>query len=139
MRITRLAAKQGSRPLPNYRKLLLEKKAELEREFGTNFHRLAEIDQEVGDDPEQLLQEESITVRLNRVLYDQLRQVDAALQRLQFGEYGRCASCGDPIAEKRLLAVPWTRNCLFCQEKGSSSRIPEEIDVGRGVKHAYRS
>jgi DnaK suppressor protein len=43
---------------------------------------------------------------------DQLRQVEAALQRLEAGEYGTCSVCGKPIPVERLEAVPWTTLCI---------------------------
>jgi len=38
-----------------------------------------------------------------------------ALARLEDGEYGQCADCGEPINPKRLAAVPWTDCCVACQ------------------------
>jgi RNA polymerase-binding transcription factor len=43
---------------------------------------------------------------------DQLRQVRAALQRIEDGTYGRCLVDGKPIDEKRLRATPWAEYCL---------------------------
>ena len=43
---------------------------------------------------------------------DQLRQVEAALQRLEAGEYGTCSVCGKTIPVERLEAVPWTTLCI---------------------------
>src|SRR5919206_4773264 len=40
-----------------------------------------------------------------------LNSIDAALERIQEGQYGKCVNCGQPIQEKRLEAVPWTRHC----------------------------
>ena len=37
-----------------------------------------------------------------------LRQVDAALERIENGTYGICAVTGKPIPEERLEALPWT-------------------------------
>lgn len=45
-----------------------------------------------------------------------LLQVEAAIERVEKGSYGRCANCGEPIAAARLEAVPWARYCIFCQE-----------------------
>jgi len=45
-----------------------------------------------------------------------LRLVEAALGRLQNGEFGLCQSCDKPIERKRLDAVPWTPYCRTCQE-----------------------
>ena len=42
----------------------------------------------------------------------QLREVEAALQRLEAGEYGACAVCGKQIPVERLEAVPWTTLCI---------------------------
>ena len=45
-----------------------------------------------------------------------LQLIDEALERVEGGEYGECANCGEPVSEKRLDAVPWTRYCLKCQD-----------------------
>lgn len=42
----------------------------------------------------------------------QLREVDAALARIEGGTYGTCAVCGKTIPEGRLEAVPWTTLCI---------------------------
>jgi DnaK suppressor protein len=39
-------------------------------------------------------------------------EIDAALQRIDGGEYGICEECGEPIEERRLEAVPWARRCF---------------------------
>jgi RNA polymerase-binding transcription factor len=41
-----------------------------------------------------------------------LREIDAALQRIEDGTYGVCGACGKPIEEERLEAIPWTRLCI---------------------------
>jgi DnaK suppressor protein len=43
---------------------------------------------------------------------EQLREVDAALRRIDDGTYGTCSSCGKPIPVERLEAVPWTTLCI---------------------------
>ncbi|MEW1811166.1 TraR/DksA C4-type zinc finger protein [Pseudarthrobacter phenanthrenivorans] len=42
-----------------------------------------------------------------------LDEVEAALARLAGGIYGLCAVCGEPIAEGRLEARPWTPFCIL--------------------------
>lgn len=39
-----------------------------------------------------------------------------ALERLHQGNFGDCAECGGDIEEKRLLALPWAKYCVTCQE-----------------------
>jgi len=41
-------------------------------------------------------------------------EVDAALQRLDAGTYGRCEGCGGAIGEGRLEARPVARTCIEC-------------------------
>jgi DnaK suppressor protein len=45
----------------------------------------------------------------------ELRQVEAALDRLDAGAYGDCADCGESIAWDRLLAQPAAERCAPCQ------------------------
>ena len=110
----------------NPRKLLLNKQAEFLVALGTNSHRLAAA-QAIDADLARLLQEESVNLGLNEVLYTQLRLVEEALVRLDLGEYGYCLGCGDPIAPNRLRSVPWTPYCLGCHEKTSFLKPAELI------------
>jgi DnaK suppressor protein len=45
-----------------------------------------------------------------------LQSIDTALDRIDDGDYGKCANCGQAIQEKRLEAVPWARHCIHCQD-----------------------
>ena len=49
-----------------------------------------------------------------------LAEIEAALLRMKKGEYGMCASCGEPIPEARLKALPWARVCVKCAERRSN-------------------
>jgi RNA polymerase-binding transcription factor DksA len=44
----------------------------------------------------------------------EIRQIDAALARIEAGEYGICTRCGDEIAEPRLVLMPETPFCQSC-------------------------
>lgn len=46
-----------------------------------------------------------------------LRQVDAALDKIRLGTYGKCEKCGEEIAIKRLEALPFAEYCIACQEE----------------------
>ena len=43
-----------------------------------------------------------------------LRDITAALARIDSGDYGLCESCEEPIAEKRLQFDPAARLCIAC-------------------------
>ena len=49
-----------------------------------------------------------------------LQAIEEALERIQRGTYGICRDCGEPIAEARLNAIPWTRVCITCKAKQTS-------------------
>jgi DnaK suppressor protein len=43
-----------------------------------------------------------------------LREIDAALKRIDDGEYGLCQACEEPINPKRLDVDPTARLCIEC-------------------------
>ncbi|SET25280.1 RNA polymerase-binding protein DksA [Geodermatophilus poikilotrophus] len=43
-----------------------------------------------------------------------LADIDAAVTAVEAGTYGRCESCGGPIAPERLAARPAARTCIDC-------------------------
>jgi DnaK suppressor protein len=45
-----------------------------------------------------------------------LRNVRAALRRIDQGTFGICGHCEEEISPKRLAAVPWAPFCIRCQE-----------------------
>ncbi len=49
-----------------------------------------------------------------RPLYETVKEIDLALQRLDGGTYGSCVSCGRPIPVERLEALPWAALCVPC-------------------------
>jgi DnaK suppressor protein len=51
-----------------------------------------------------------------------LRNVRAALHRIDEGTFGVCAHCEEDISLKRLNAVPWAAYCIQCQEIADKSQ-----------------
>lgn len=46
-----------------------------------------------------------------------LEQVEAALQRIEAGTYGRCEDCGQEVSRERLDAIPYTPVCIHCAQQ----------------------
>lgn len=44
----------------------------------------------------------------------EMRMIEAALQRIEEGDYGFCAKCGAEIGQDRLDVLPWTPFCRTC-------------------------
>ncbi len=59
-----------------------------------------------------------------RTLYETVKEIEQALERLESGQHGRCQSCGRPIPAGRLLALPWAALCVPCSGRGGPSRSP---------------
>ena len=53
---------------------------------------------------------------LDREVRD-LREIEAALDRLRAGRYGKCVECGADIGRERLLVNPTARRCIRCQTR----------------------
>jgi DnaK suppressor protein len=62
-------------------------------------HATALVDREVG---------ESLGENADQIV----AEIDAAIARIDDGTYGRCATCGEPIARERLEAVPYATLCV---------------------------
>ena len=68
-------------------------------------------------DVAQGLEQQGLAQLVASRLAERARRLRSALSRLDEGEYGTCAECGEPIAPKRLLALPDARTCVACQER----------------------
>jgi len=51
---------------------------------------------------------------LHRQAEADLEAIQAAMDRLAAGEYGFCATCGEPIGLDRLRALPASTQCIRC-------------------------
>jgi DnaK suppressor protein len=96
--------------------MLLEKREQVTSGLGVKFDMLAKMGRVAEEDQAQLSHDEFVSLRLNSLDYGQLRLVEEALDRLQSGDFGVCLSCEQTIPSKRLLALPWARYCVPCQE-----------------------
>lgn len=58
-----------------------------------------------------------------------LKSIRAALERIDDEAYGVCLHCEEPIAAKRLKAVPWATYCVTCQEMVDRRQASNNDDV----------
>jgi DnaK suppressor protein len=81
-----------------------------------------------ADATQQTLEREMATRKLDRDAMI-VRDIRAALARLESGDYGVCAHCEETISPKRLAAVPWAALCIHCQEEADGS-VTNSADRG---------
>jgi RNA polymerase-binding transcription factor DksA len=51
---------------------------------------------------------------------DTLSMIEAALERIEHGSFGRCVQCDGAIPKARLNAIPYTPVCIKCAEEQES-------------------
>ncbi|MEB4592965.1 TraR/DksA family transcriptional regulator [Candidatus Thiothrix sp. Deng01] len=69
-----------------------------------------------ADSAEQVTERENEDVlrNLKEETHLELKQVRAALKRIETDEYGICAKCGEEISAARLDALPYATLCIRC-------------------------
>ena len=121
-------AKVSKKELERYRRLLDEKKSSLSQEIA----KTRSAEEETTEESTQDIADKAVSSYTREFLYSltdgergTLLQIDEALVRVDEGSYGFCANCGQPMAEKRLTAVPWAPYCVDCQELAEKGMLPQ--------------
>ncbi len=81
------------------------------------------LEPEVGDSIDQASQslDKEILFELSDNERRILRDIDAALRKMEKGTYGLCEHCKKPIQKKRIKALPSARYCMACQSGSERS------------------
>jgi len=94
------------------------RRAELEARKQALASRLGQISDEFGEHDSKDWEEMATEREGDEVLEDlgaaargELRAIEAALARMDVGEYGYCVTCGEEISEERLDLLPATPFC----------------------------
>lgn len=57
---------------------------------------------------------DEVLERLGEAALEEIDDIRAALKRIDAGTYGSCTSCGEPVGDKRLEALPHAAKCINC-------------------------
>ena len=101
-------------PMSTRRAQLLARFADLEARLESID---SELDQHLSTDWEDLATEregDEVLEGMGLSAQQEMRQIGAALERLDAGEYGVCVTCGDQISDARLDVLPYTPFCRNC-------------------------
>jgi len=115
-------AEQTKDELQRRRRTILEtsRRADAEIEGLRSAERVSEFEEGAQSEHEQFT-----LSRLTETQRQEILQIDAALARIDAGEYGVCRDCGGAIDPRRLEALPYALLCREC----ASLREP----AGRGA------
>ena len=61
--------------------------------------------------------EQEFTLGLLENDEQRLKEIDAALERIEQWRFGRCEECEKVISKERLEALPFARHCIECARK----------------------
>src|SRR6266480_6471632 len=61
--------------------------------------------------------EQEFTLSLIESEEGRMKEINAALDRIEHGGFGRCEECQKVIPKARLQALPFTRYCVDCARK----------------------
>ncbi len=105
----------------HFRQLLRQRRETLQalNDIGHEASATVELDQsKVGRlSRMDALQAQAMSQETGRRHQLELGQIEAALRRIESGDYGYCMECGERIAEARLGFSPATPLCITCAEK----------------------
>ena len=95
--------------------LLSQQSKQLDSLHSADKHHLADLDELSSDASDTdslcaLVDMESQT----------LEQIEAALNRIDAGSYGRCEGCEESIPPERLEVLPFAPLCVGCQQRAES-------------------
>jgi DnaK suppressor protein len=111
--------------LQRRRRVILETSRRADAEIDSL--RAAERDPEF-EEGAQSEHEQFTLSRLSEVQRREILQIDAALARIEAGEYGTCRDCGGDIDPRRLEALPYAVYCTECasqQERPPGAVVQE--------------
>ena len=100
---------------PHAKQILESKLLELTNPAGWRESIAVRASADPTDTTQQIAEREMASRGLSRKA-SLMRELRAALHRVDDGSYGLCIDCEEPIAPRRLAAVPWAARCLPCQE-----------------------
>ncbi len=109
----------NSKKLERYKKMLLEKRTDLQAELNRRVGEESRTDRsDAMDSVDQADSSYAVdyNLTLREKIIQQIREVDEALERIPQGSYGVCDNCGEDIPEGRLKVRPNARYCAACKE-----------------------
>jgi DnaK suppressor protein len=112
--------------------LLEARRAQLQRDIDARLTRVREW----ASDPTLVREGETddtcdLDVQVIEMATSTLRRIDAAIERLERGVYGRCKQCGRTISPTRLDAMPFAVRCHKCEHERERAAAAHGRGAGR--------
>lgn len=121
--------------LNRYKQILEARRAEVAQMLHQRDAIAIETSADALDEVQQAAQRALAIANLDRQS-DLLRNVRAALDRIENGTFGICIHCEQEISPKRLAALPWAPPyCITCQKAADEheedlTEVTESLTIG---------
>ncbi|MEE9391694.1 MAG: TraR/DksA C4-type zinc finger protein [Planctomycetota bacterium] len=118
--------------LKKYKTMLIEARIQLTQNLNSMANEALKP-QEGGSDSENSADfgsdqfEQEFTLGLMENKQTVVKEIDAALDRIEDSTFGVCEGSGDKIPKARLDAIPWARYTVDYQERVENGLIPEDF------------
>ncbi len=77
----------------------------------------------------QLVEQTELHTQLAALESREIREIDAAIDKIRDGSYGQCEHCQKAIPIARLQALPFTPTCVDCQRKRERRGSHDEFEA----------
>lgn len=119
--------------MENYKQILIARRDELAEKLGNREEIVIERSSDALDSVQRSAEREYAISSLDRD-WQALKDIEAALERIEKEEYGICQRCEEEISQKRLKALPWAAYCIHCQERIDRERRHQSRDAARDTE-----
>ena len=102
------------------RQVLIKRRDALRKVLAGDSSLLNELREQSSGDVVDFAQDsahDEISSQLAEVESRELASVEAALEKVRNGTYGKCEGCGEDIPLIRLQALPYATYCIACQQE----------------------
>ena len=116
------------------REVLIARRDALRKALTGDLSMLKELrEQSSGDVVDVALDsaQDELNSQLAEVESRELSNVEAALEKMREGSYGRCEGCNENIPLVRLQALPYPTLCIQCQTELEKTGELKNADLGR--------
>ena len=108
-----------SRNMEPFKKELLERKKQIEKNLNGTFHEMSEmraLDLSDEADYAAVAVETDIDAAIMEQQRKELAEIELSLDKIRDGSYGICEMCEDEINMERLRVKNFARFCIACRE-----------------------
>lgn len=112
---------------------LEQERIDLQRLIQSAEKELMKLASASPDVPGDITWDQEGLIEKSRRYRERIKALNQAFERIRNGSFGRCGLCEEPIAQKRLAALPTAHYCRECQEQLEREEPLAQNRLGSGM------